>query len=563
MSIAADIKVTLQKIQADIQQIGDPVAKSVLTVLLNLIEDVAAENAQLKEEKQKLQDELNRMKGEQSKPEFKKKKPSGDDISSDNERNNAEGDEKKGKKAKRNRQPKLPKIKIDREQVCPLDLSDLPDDVVFKGYEDVIVQDIKIVTDNVKYRREVYYSPSLKKTWRGPLPVEVEGEYGAGIRSLIPILKADAGMSEAKIHSFLENFGIHISPAYISDLWTQRQEVFHREKDEIYLAGLETGAYQQIDDTSGKVNGTNHYVQIVCNEYYTAYFTTERKDRLTVLDVLRNFAPRQFIYNDSTTDLLKSFGLSEKTISAVDSRLKKNLCVDEQTLNKQLDEINELNKLGVKQRARIAEACAITAYHQQTDIPKITALVSDDAPQFKLLVDAHGLCWVHDGRHYKKLKPVVPEHREKLEDFRRQYWEYYGKLHRYKEHPTPEEAQRLELEFERLFSTSTGYEQLDERIAKTLAKKIELLMVLRYPELPLHNNAAELGARVQARYRDVSLHTKSKDGTKVKDTFMTITQTAKKLGVNVYDYIHDRVSGGFQLPSLADLVRQKAACPNN
>ena len=70
MSIAADIELTLQKIQTDTQRIGDPVAKSVLTMLLNLIEAVAAENEQLKEDKQKLQDELNRLKGEQGKPEF-------------------------------------------------------------------------------------------------------------------------------------------------------------------------------------------------------------------------------------------------------------------------------------------------------------------------------------------------------------------------------------------------------------------------------------------------------------------------------------------------------------
>ena len=559
MSIAADIKLTLQEIEVDIQRIEDSVAKSVLTRLFNLIEDVTAENEQLKEDKQKLQDELNRLKGEQGKPEFKKKKISSDDISSDNDRKNAEGNKKKSKNDQRNREPKLPKIKIDREQICPLDLSELPADVVFKGYEDVIVQDIKIITDNVKYRREVYYSPSQKRTWQGPLPKEVEGEFGAGIRSLIPILKSECSMSESKIHGFFESFGIHISAAYISTLWTQRQDVFHREKDDIYRAGVESGTYQQIDDTGGKVNGINHYVQIVCNEHHTSYFTTERKDRLTVLDVLRNFAPRQFICNDNTLDLLTSFGLSEKAISTVDKQLEKNLCVDENTLNKQLDEM----ELGVKQRARVLEACAISAYQQQTDIPKITTLLSDDAPQFKLLIDAHGLCWVHDGRHYKKLKPFVPEHREKLEQFRCQYWEYYGKLHRYKKHPTPEEAQRLEAEFERLFSTATSYEQLDARIAKTLAKKTELLMVLRYPELPLHNNAAELGARVQARYRDVSLHTKSEAGTKAKDTFMTITQTAKKLGVNVYDYIHDRVSGSFQLPSLADLIRQKAACPNN
>jgi hypothetical protein len=67
-----------------------------------------------------------------------------------------------------------------------------------------------------------------------------------------------------------------------------------------------------------------------------------------------------------------------------------------------------------------------------------------------------------------------------------------------------------------------------------------------------------LGARAQARVRDVSLHTKSKAGTKAKDTFMTIVQTAKKLGVNAYDYLYDRVSGKFELPSLAQVLREKS-----
>jgi hypothetical protein len=85
-----------------------------------------------------------------------------------------------------------------------------------------------------------------------------------------------------------------------------------------------------------------------------------------------------------------------------------------------------------------------------------------------------------------------------------------------------------------------------------------LLLVLEYPQLPLHNNAAELGARAQARARDVSFQTRSEPGTKIKDTFMTIKQTAKKLGVSFYDYVYDRVSGQNKLPSLADLIAQKA-----
>ena len=63
---------------------------------------------------------------------------------------------------------------------------------------------------------------------------------------------------------------------------------------------------------------------------------------------------------------------------------------------------------------------------------------------------------------------------------------------------------------------------------------------------------------LQARSRDVSFQTRSESGTKIKDTFMTINQTAKKLGVSFYAYVYDRVAGQYKLPSLADLIMQKA-----
>ena len=39
---------------------------------------------------------------------------------------------------------------------------------------------------------------------------------------------------------------------------------------------------------------------------------------------------------------------------------------------------------------------------------------------------------------------------------------------------------------------------------------------------------------------------------------MTIVETAKKLGVSVYAYIKDRVSGAKQMSSLAEIIREKA-----
>ena len=109
-----------------------------------------------------------------------------------------------------------------------------------------------------------------------------------------------------------------------------------------------------------------------------------------------------------------------------------------------------------------------------------------------------------------------------------------------------------------MFSIVTGYEQLDERISKTKENKEHLLMILTLPEIPLHNNAAELAARAKVRKRDVSLQTMTDEGTRANDAFMTIVQTAKKLNVSAYDYIFDRVSKTFEMPSLAQLIRDKA-----
>ena len=115
-------------------------------------------------------------------------------------------------------------------------------------------------------------------------------------------------------------------------------------------------------------------------------------------------------------------------------------------------------------------------------------------------------------------------------------------------------AKVLRKEFKILFSTKTGYDALDNRIKKTKLKKDSLLLVLKYSEIPLHNNASELGARVQARYRDISFQTRNKKGTEAKDTFMTIVSTAKKLGVNAFHYIQDRISKKFEMPSLSSLI---------
>ena len=128
----------------------------------------------------------------------------------------------------------------------------------------------------------------------------------------------------------------------------------------------------------------------------------------------------------------------------------------------------------------------------------------------------------------------------------------------YKQAPTPEAATHLSEQFNELFLTVTGYAALDDRIAKTRAKKDALLMALQHPELPLHNNPAELAARRRVRKRDVSFGPCTEAGKKAWDTFQSLAETTKKLGVSFYQYIFDRVSKANQVPPLADVIAERA-----
>ena len=536
----------------DLSSLADERARQLVQQLLNVLEDVMADLRAAQAENQRLRDELNRLKGEQGAPAIKANtpQPPPKDHSSEQER-------RKPKTWSKGR--KTDRIAIDREQGVQVDPTRLPPDAVFKGYEDVVVQDVIFRTDNVLFHKEKFYSPSQHQTYLASLPQGYCGQFGPGLKSLALVFYFGAQMSEPKVAELLRGVGMQISAGQVSNLLIKDQAAFHGEKAALYQAGLASSPWQHLDDTSTRVNGQNGYCHIVCNPLYTAYFTTAAKDRRTIIDVLTNHRPRRFLVNAEALDFMEACGLSTVRRQQVE-QLPAGTLMDEATMQARLEE--DVPGLGPQQRKWILDATAVAAYHADVECPVVRLLVCDDAPQFTLVTEELALCWVHAGRHYKKLMPYLPRHRALVEDFVQHFWTYYDQLLAYREHPTPEEAARLAGEFETLFSTVTGYDALDERIAKTRTKKGCLLMVLTHPEIPLHNNPAELGARARVRKRDVSFGPRTREGATAWDTFMTLAETATKLGVSFYHYIQDRVSGTYQRPALADLIEERAKVLN-
>jgi len=537
----------------ELSRIQDEQTRELVVRLLNLVEQQATVNRDLQIKNQELRDEISRLKGEQGKPNIK-----GNKRGPKPPQNHSSEKERRSRTLERGKKSKKAEIKIDREEVVKVSAEVLPEDAEFKGYVDVVVQDIVLKTDNVLFHKEKYYSARARQSYVAELPPGYSGQFGPGVQAMALVMYFGMQASEPKIHEFFANVGVEISEGQVSNLLIKKQADFHQESAEVYDAGLRSSPWQHTDDTLTRVNGQNQHCHVVCNPVYTAYHTRPTKERLSVLDVLRQGRTRIFRLNKEALGYVANLNWSKKAWQGLQNWAQEKGEQDLEEANFLAELDATLPKMSAQCRKALIDAAAIAAYHAETAFTVMQALICDDAPQFNWLTRECLLCWVHEGRPYKKLIPVIPLHRELLTDFLKRFWEYYAQLLVYRQSPSTEKSQLLEAEFDRLFATRTGYDELDQRIAKSQAKKSNLLLVLKHPELPLHNNPAELGARQRVRKRDVSFGPRTQDGVRAWDTFATLAATTKKLGVSFYQYIVDRISQAKQIARLAQLVENAA-----
>jgi len=99
---------------------------------------------------------------------------------------------------------------------------------------------------------------------------------------------------------------------------------------------------------------------------------------------------------------------------------------------------------------------------------------------------------------------------------------------------------------------------LNQALKRIYNNKQELLLVLEYPEIPLHNNESERDIREYVKRKKISGSTRSDSGKKSRDTFTSLKKTCRKLGISFLEYLYDRISKTNQVPLLTDLIRQKA-----
>ena len=187
---ASDLTEYVQQLRLDGDAMADVHVREVVGKVLNLVEAVVVENRRLAEENQRLREIIRQLKGEPPSSAAPRHSPTGD-VSSEKERRQRRSPSEGPLRADRR---SFRDIRVDEEVIRHVDPARRPPDATFIGYEDVVVQDLRIKTHNIRYRLELWNSPSQGRL-RGELPPGVTGEYGPELKALLVSLKYVAGTS--------------------------------------------------------------------------------------------------------------------------------------------------------------------------------------------------------------------------------------------------------------------------------------------------------------------------------------------------------------------------------
>jgi len=526
--------------------------RSALIQAFNFIDTIYNENQELKRQNQELKDEINRLKGEKGKPDIKPNSGKSSDISSE---------KRTGQQEQWKKSPKKDIIKIDNIEHCLIDKTTLPADAVFKGYETVIGQDIIFRRNNTEYRIEIWYSPSQNRTYRSNFPTSYTGYFGSSLKTFCITMHYALDVTRKPLLSFLRSIGIEMSDGSLQNILTEKSETWLAEKNDLLKAGLR-GLYLQTDSTSSRVHGKNQRTHVFVSEFFAVFSTQSGKSRLDILNALQG-QPENGIflqYNQIATEFFEHYRISPKDCRDIEKIFIQQSIIGIKEFDQIASEVLPVLKKKTTTYKWVVESLAFGYYFEQTDYPAPNILITDDAKEYILLTIYRMLCWIHDARYYNKLTPFIDSHRKELEKFKDRYWGFYELLKKYKQNPSEESKRAIETTFDEIFVPITPYFDLNKEIQRTLSNKEQLLTVLDFPFIPLHNNESELAARKKARIRDIHFHTMTELGTKLQDAFVSIIQTSLKLGVNAYQYIQNRIEdhSEFYLPDLVlERINQK------
>ncbi len=489
---------------------------------------------------QKLKDEIAELKGQKAKPKIK---PSNLDKETKKRKKIIRDKKRPGSK----KRSKTKQLKIHEDKIIEPEF--IPAGSVFKGYQDFIVQDLVISNWNIRYRKARYQTP-VGNYITGKLSRKVsKSHFGSTLTAFILYQYYHGHVTQPLIVEQLRDYGVEISAGKINRIISEGNGRYHHEKDMILSTGLELSSYVNVDDTGARHNGKNGYCTHIGNKFFAWFKSTESKSRINFLELLRA-SYLDYIIDTTALNYMESHKFPRNKIKKIE-KYKGERFEDQEKW------FLFLRTLGItkKRHIQISTEGTLPGSLISHGFNKKLVIVSDDAGQFNIL--QHALCWVHAERTIQKLIGFTHDRKELIESVRSDIWDLYSELKDYQLNPSSKFKTKLTKRFDKIFKQKTGYASLDMALKRIFNNKSELLLVLKRPDIPLHNNLSENDIREYVKKRKISGSTRSPAGRKSRDTFISIKKTCRKLGVSFWDYLIDRIEYRYRIPLLSNIIKIK------
>ncbi len=524
---------------ADLRRVVAALAAQVGT-LQEAVDRLTARNAALEAENVALKDEIARLKGLPPRPKFKVK-PSGMEPATSKPA--GKNGRKRGRGSLRDRLAVTTEVKLKAAA---------PPGSRFRGYEDVLVQDLKISVEVTRYRRERWETAHGERIV-APLPAGILGGFGPELRRFIAAGHFQGQVTSERLTALLNGMGLQISKRQVVRLLSKGLGALAAEDQAVFHTGLETARWISVDDTSARHAGKDGFVTQLGDNRFTVFRTAMSKSRRAFLSLLQA-GRTDYIVNDAALAKMRTMNMAATQIAALANHAQTRFA-DEAAWRGHLQMLGFDTLEITPDPVKVATEAALWGAICDQGLLQDTVIVSDGAGQFR--VGDHALCWVHAERLVYKLQPLCDAHRRALELKRSLIWWFYADLKAYQREPDPRRARMLRARFDRIFTKTTGYAMLDRQLTRLHRLKPDLLRVLDRPEIPLHTNGSENDIRTVVTKRKISGGTVSEAGKTARDTMLGLLKTCRKLGVSYYRFLGDRLSvpGAIRVAPLPDLVR--------
>jgi hypothetical protein len=454
-----------------------------------------------------------------------------------------------GKRAGSDKRSKKENFEVDEERI--VEPPAIPDNAEFNGYRVYDVQEIEVRRHNIRFQLAEYVNLD-GTTVVGELPKGYSsGHFGPKLVSYILYQHYQCRVPQPLIYKQLREWDIDISVGQVNRLLSEHP-AFVQEQQQVLRVGLETAEYIHTDDTGARHQGKNGYCTVIGNEWFTYFQSSESKSRRNFLEVLQGGQMR-YVLNQSARQYLESQPLSLKHwghLTFGDDCL----AVENQNWQSYLLAHGVENARAVQVISEAALLGGVMSQGMNVGL----RILSDGAGQFNIL--CHGLCWVHAERGLRRLQGTNPRQCRNIDQMQERLWQYYRQLQQYQQQPSAALKAELSQQFDQIFRRHyRDHPSLNQVLTQFRHHKAELLQVLDYPQLPLHNNAAETDIREYVTRRKISGGTRSDTGRQARDTFVGLKKTCRKLGLSFWQYLLSRLRGDGQVPPLPDVIRTKTA----